>query len=121
MPSIRLTPASENPIICDHAALFPATDFTFLDKDTGLPIDLTDYEADLEVFEVNGGALTLEWHTSDDTITREGADNNIFRLAEKTDTEMSAIAAKTYAYNFWVYPTGTSRVKFSYGKFIVSA
>jgi hypothetical protein len=120
MPTIRLTPVAEMNIVCDHSAIFPATDFEFYNNETNAAVDMSGYSCDLEVFETNGGPLILEWHSSDNTVTVEGDDSNILRLASKSEETMGGITAKTYSFNLWIYPIGEDRVRYATGRFIVN-
>jgi hypothetical protein len=118
MATIILSPAAELNIVCDQGAVFPATDFTYTNKNTGLPIDLSDMVIEVEVRESNSGPIVLAWSTEDDTLEIVGDDSNTARLTSKTEEEMN-IEAKSYLLEKWITQTGLGRVRYFYGNLIV--
>ena len=105
-------------IVCTQGMLFPATEFTITDLDTGNPIDMTVYTQSLKVYEQYGGALILEWSTADDSITVGGDDNNVITLGEKTSDDMD-ITARKYVYDWNFTIPGSYPVRYFTGNLIV--
>lgn len=120
MATIINSPAAELNIVCDQEAVFPATIFTILNKNTGLPVDLTEMEMEVIVRESSSTPAVLEWKTSDDTITYSGDDNENMTLEAKR-AEVMNIEAKTYLLEWWVTQPGIGRVRYSYGNLVVRA
>ena len=120
MATLILTPEAEMHIVCTQGTLFPATEFTFTDKDTGNTVDMSIYEQTLKVWDQYGGSLILEWNTADDSITISGDDNEVITLGEKSALIMD-IAARKYIYD-WVFTIpGGQPVRYFTGNLIVKS
>lgn len=118
MATLKLTPEAEMDIVCTKAMLFPATNFTFTNSDTGNPEDMSGYNMKLTMWTQYGGSEVLKWQTSDGSITIGGDDNNVVTLEEKTSVQM-AIDAKTYVYDWVVWVGSGDPVRYFTGKVIV--